>query len=293
MSESRYEITSVEGNRQRLDGGAMFGNAPKALWSRWVPCDEQNRIDLACRAFLIVDRARDRRILLETGIGAFFAPKLRDRYGVRGEGHLLLENLAALGVAPEEVDDIVLSHLHFDHAGGLLTPWVAGKAPSLVFPRARIIVGDVAWARAQTPHRRDHASFIPALVELLAASGRLVTVEAGEAHPLGDDFSFSLSEGHTPGQLLTELTTDEGSVAFAGDLIPGVVWMHPAITMGYDRFPELLVEEKERFLSRAHRRDTRLLFTHDAAVACAQVAVDAKGRYIAGETWATLSTLVL
>lgn len=292
MSE-KYLIYSVEGNRQRLDGGAMFGNAPKALWSRWVQVDELNRIDLACRAFLIVDQANDRRILLETGIGAFFEPKLRERYGVEEQDHRLLANLRARGVTPEQIDVVVLSHLHFDHAGGLLSAWSEDAPLSLVFPKARVLTSARAWQRAQQPHLRDRVSYIPELSVLLQASGRLELIEDDAAHPLGPDFCFSLSDGHTPGQLLTELTTEHGSVVFGGDLVPGAVWMNGALTLGYDRFPELLIDEKARFLARAREQKSLLLFTHDTQLAAASVALDDRGRYAAGETYRTLEGLTL
>src|SRR5687767_10211275 len=114
-------VYSVLGNSQKLDGGAMFGNAPKSLWQEWSPPDQQNRIDLACRALLIRELARS--ILFETGIGAFFEPKLRARYGVVEARHVLLDELSAIGLAPEQIAVVVLSHLHFDHAGGLLAPY--------------------------------------------------------------------------------------------------------------------------------------------------------------------------
>src|SRR6187455_474621 len=118
------KLSSVVGNSQRLDGGAMFGNAPRALWSRWIEPDELGRIPLSCRAFLVEDA--ERRVLIETGIGSFFEPSLRDRYGVQEERHVLLDSLAALGVESHTIDWVILSHLHFDHAGGLLAPYAAG-----------------------------------------------------------------------------------------------------------------------------------------------------------------------
>ena len=137
------KLWSIEGNRQRLDGGAMFGNVPQALWSRWFSPDTQNRIDLACRALLIRDDD-GRLILLETGISAFFEPKLKARFGVTSDTHVLLENLGAINVSPDEIDIVVLSHLHFDHAGGLLTPWSADSPYSLCFPKAQFLVSEKA-----------------------------------------------------------------------------------------------------------------------------------------------------
>ena len=163
----------VMGNSQKLDGGAMFGNAPKALWERWVSADNRNRIDLACRALLVLEP--DRRILFEAGIGAFFDPKLRDRFGVTDANHVLLDNLTALGIQHEDIDVVVLSHLHFDHAGGLLSAYQADEPLRLLFPNAHFVVSEAAFERAIKPHARDKASFIPTLNEQLSQSGRLST----------------------------------------------------------------------------------------------------------------------
>jgi glyoxylase-like metal-dependent hydrolase (beta-lactamase superfamily II) len=270
-------LTSVLGNSQRLDGGAMFGNAPKAMWEKWIPPDERNRIPLACRCLVVRDRSRT--ILLETGIGAFFEPALRERYGVVESEHMLLKSLAAIGVTPDKVDVVVLSHLHFDHAGGALAKFEAGQQPKLVFPRATYVVGAEAWQRAVAPHARDRASFIPGLTNLLASSGRLELAASDRAAALGDGFRFHRSSGHTPGLLLTEIDMPGGPVLFAADLIPGKAWVHLPITMGYDRYPELLIDEKATLLGDLEKRGGRLFFTHDPEFAISKVVKDDKGRF--------------
>ncbi len=272
-------IQAVLGNSQKLDGGSMYGNCPRAVWAAWSAPDALDRIDLACRAMLVRDGSR--LVLCETGIGAFFEPKKRERYGVQEERHVLLESLRALGVSDADVDVVILSHLHFDHAGGLLAPYETGAAPRLLFPKAKLAVGKAAFARARSPHARDKASFIPELPGLLEASGRLMIVD-GPTHPvLGDGWRFHWSDGHTPGLMITEVETDRGPVAFASDMIPGAPWMHLPITMGYDRFPELLIDEKAKLLGDLFARRGSVFFTHDPKVAVATVARDANGRYSA------------
>jgi glyoxylase-like metal-dependent hydrolase (beta-lactamase superfamily II) len=272
-------LTSILGNSQRLDGGAMFGNAPKPVWQAWAPPDERNRIALATRALLVRDGGRS--VLCEAGIGAFFTPKLQDRYGVVEPGHVLLGSLQARGVAPGDIDVVVLSHLHFDHAGGILTAYEAGREPALVFSRARFVVGRTAWERAKRPHVRDRASYIPEIVALLEASGRLEIVAGDTSETLGAGYRFHVSHGHTPGMLLTEVAMPAGPVVFAGDLIPGTPWVHLPITMGYDRYPELLIDEKLALLEGLVARNGRLFYTHDPHTAISFVGRDGAGRFSA------------
>ena len=279
------KLWSILGNSQKLDGGAMFGNAPRALWERWMAVDAHNRIDLACRALLASPLA-GKTVLFETGIGAFFAPALRERYGVVEDRHMLLESLGRAGFSHEDVDVVVLSHLHFDHAGGLLAPWAEGRAPELLFPNATFVVGTRHWQRALHPHPRDRASFIPELPALLEASGRLELVEGDCSHALGNTVRFHHSDGHTPGLMLAEIAGPEtvdgrphGGVVFCADLIPGRPWVHVPITMGYDRNAELLIDEKRAFLEDKLVRNVRLFFTHDPGCALAQVVRDEKGRF--------------
>ena len=281
-------LTSILGNSQRLDGGAMFGNAPKALWSRWITPDERNRIPLACRCLLVQEPGRN--LLFEAGVGAFFEPKMADRFGIVESEHVLLSSLGRLGLSHEDIDVVVLSHLHFDHVGGLLSPWQEGEESKLLFPNAQFVVGAEAWERAQAPHPRDRASFIPSLNRQLAESGRLEAVAGERSEVLGEGYRFHRSEGHTPGLLLTEIATESGPVVFAADLIPGVPWVHLPITMGYDRYPERLIDEKTALLADLVSRSGRLFYTHDPEVAMSKVSLDERGRYSATEPMKELVT---
>jgi len=279
------KLWSILGNSQKLDGGAMFGNAPRALWSRWSPPDEHGRIDLACRALLAAPLA-GRTVLFEAGIGAFFEPKLRERFGVVEDRHVLLDSLAQAGFRPEDIDVVVLSHLHFDHAGGLLAPWAEGQGPSLVFPNATYLVGRRHFERARAPHDRDRASFIADLPGLLEATGRLELVDGERSETLGDAVRFHFSDGHTPGLMLAEIVGPadatgrrHGGVVFCADLIPGRPWVHVPITMGYDRNAELLIDEKKALLEDMLARDVHLYFTHDPGCALARVVRSPEGRF--------------
>lgn len=279
----KAQISAVEGNRQWLDGGAMFGNAPRPMWEAWIAPDAQGRIPLATRALLI--ETDNKKILCEAGIGAFFEPKLAVRYGVENyPEHLLLRNLAALGVQPEEIDFVILSHLHFDHAGGLLPAYAEMQKANwdFVFPKARFVVGEEAWARALNPHSRDKASFLPQLNEKLQASNRLVIIGENGLPPaqLPEGFQFWRSDGHTPGQLHTLFFGPKESVVFAGDLVPGGAWVHVPITMGYDRYAELVIDEKKVFYSQVLQHSHWMFFTHDASVACAQLKLQESGKFV-------------
>ncbi|MGS2717576.1 MBL fold metallo-hydrolase [Eionea flava] len=270
---------AVEGNTQCLDGGAMFGNAPKAMWQQWCKADEKNRIHLATRA-LLVEFNNGKTALFEAGVGAFFDPKMKERFAVQETEHVLLENLEDIGCPHDTIDYVILSHLHFDHAGGILSPWKEDEALSLLFPHAEFFVSKKQWERANNPHARDRASYIPDMLSLLSDSGRLFLVE-GETHPvLGEHVRFHYSDGHTPGLMLAELATPQGPMIFCSDLIPGMAWVHHAITMGYDRYPEQVIDEKMALLDDLVKRNGSLFFTHDEKVSRARIEKNEKGRFI-------------
>ena len=207
-------------------------------------------------------------------------------------GEDVASRLDSIGRNPEKLDFLINSHLHFDHAGGLLAPWQAGAPPKLLFPNAKFIVGRECWERAQKPHPRDRASFIPELPALLQASGRLEVIEGDQSPTLGPQVRFEYSHGHTPGLLLSTIGGEHG-VTFCADLIPGRPWVHVPITMGYDRYPELLIDEKTKFLDDKLARGVRLFFTHDAECAMASVTRDANQRFGVTDVMAEVNELAL
>lgn len=273
FAEIRMKLISLNGNSQKLDAGAMFGNAPKALWSRWVKVDQLNRMQISCRCLLASD-FHGKNVLFETGIGAFFEPHLKQRFGVTEDRHVLLDSLLDHGFTHEDIDVVVLSHLHFDHAGGLLTAFEEGQNTELLFPNAQFLVSAKHWQRAVHPHPRDRASFIPHLNELLKLSDRLHLVYDNH-HDLLPGVKFEFTDGHTPGMMHSIIS----DLVFCADLIPGKSWIHIPITMGYDRYPELVIDEKSKFLKSHCDKHHRLFFTHDPEIAVAGIESN-NGKYL-------------
>ncbi|WDP93229.1 MAG: MBL fold metallo-hydrolase [Desulfobacter sp.] len=274
----------------KLDGGSMFGNAPKALWASWMPADGRNMIDIASKSLLV--RTPSHNILFETGAGAYLDPKMRQRFQISDSRHLLLDALAEKGLDHRDISHIVLSHLHFDHAGGLLAPWEAGREGlELLFPNARLIVGETHFHRAMTPHSRDRASFIPGLAGMLKETGRLDLYRDGERMDLdGVEIEFTESHGHTPGMLVSWIRIGHRNFVFTGDLIPAHPWVNLPITMGFDRFPEGLVDEKKKCLDRAMEARALLIFPHDPVCDAAGLDYDAnKDRILPAELLSGIS----
>ena len=271
-----FKLISIEGNSLKLDAGNMFGHVPQALWSKWYTADKLNRIRISCRSLLVHDNGKN--ILFDVGVGAYLNPELKQRYGIENK-HILLESLAKHGLTYKDIDFIVLSHLHFDHIGGLLSKWHNNYKPTLLFPNAHFLVSEKSWHRANNPHIYDKASFAPEINELIANSGRLKIV--ADANLLGPKYRFHFSDGHTPGLISTEINTKNGTVIFTSDLIVGTHWVHLPISTYYDRAPEMATNEKEKLLIHAMNVNARLFYFHDPNTTISDIKQDETGRFYA------------
>ncbi len=271
MKHGDYQVDLVEAGRLGLDGGAMFGIVPRPLWERHAPPDDRNRIRLAMRCLLL--RGRGRTVLVDTGMGHKADSAFREIYAVDHAHSALVPSLAALGVAPADVTDVLLTHLHFDHGGGTTERGEDG-AMRLVFPEAAHHVQrrHWEWAHAST---REAASFLPENLAPLAASGRLVLHDGpGEVLP---GIETVVVDGHTRGQQLPLLHGPEGTLFYPADLVPTAAHVPLLWGMAYDIEPLATIEEKTRLLTRAADEGWTLVFEHDPAVATARVEATVKG----------------
>ncbi len=273
------KITSIPGHSFRLDGGSMFGNAPKEMWKKWFRADRKNRIRLGSRALLL--STGEMNILFETGIGCSYEPNVLDRFAIDKEETGITGNLKKAGFHEDEIDYVIISHLHFNHLGGLISKQKTGKTGwRFHFPRARYIFSLENFTHAEEPHPGDRSSFIEGITHDLKKTGRLLLVNEEKTHELGDFIEFHYTAGHTPGQLHSIIDTGKGKVLVAADLIPGIPWINLPITMGFDRFSEKLIDEKKVILDRAIDEKWLIFYTHDPSVAVSEISRDNRGRYI-------------
>lgn len=257
MTIGPYELTSIETGRFALDGGAMFGVVPWVFWSKTNPPDDRQRITLAARCLLI--RGDGRTILVDNGNGDKWNAKLKDIYRLDTEHSDLLRSLAAAGVAPEEVTDVILTHLHFDHAGGS-TRMVNGS-PEPVFVNAVHHVQRAHWECSQDPTDRDRASFMKDDFMVLKERGMLRFVD-GEQE-LFPGISVLVCNGHTTAQQLPKITDGRTTLLFLCDLVPTTSHLPFPYVMGYDLRPLTTLEEKKRVLPQAEKEGWVLFFEHD------------------------------
>src|SRR5688572_11578 len=209
-----FELRLVNGGDFRLDGGAMHGVVPKTLWSRLVSCDAENRCSYSTQCLLV--EGRGRRVLIETGNGDKFSPRDKERYGIDHD-RSIAHNLRALGVEAESIDQVIMTHLHFDHSGGTTRAIAGGHAP--VFARARHVIQRREWHDATHPHERNRASYLDENLRPIEAAGLLELVD-GEAE-VAPGIRVLPTPGHTAGHQSVVLSDGHGHhVIFFGDVIP-------------------------------------------------------------------------
>ncbi len=263
MRVGRWEIASVLDGFFALDGGAMFGIVPRPLWERRMAPDPQNRVRLASRCLVARDRAAGRVLLVDDGIGEKWDAKRAGLYAIDRSAGGIDAGLARLGLSRADVTDVLLTHLHFDHAGGTTRRGPDGGL-ELSFPRATHHVQRRQWQLAHAPSEKDAGSYVAQDFELLQHSNLLHLVE-GEAE-LFRDVELIVSEGHTVDQQLPRFHGDGTHVTFCGDLVPTHAHLRPSWVMAYDAAPVTTIEEKKVLLAEALEDDGVLFFEHDPAM---------------------------
>lgn len=270
-------VHSLSDGTIALDGGAMFGVVPRTLWQRGLKADDKHRVHLAMRSWLVVDG--ERRILVDDGAGDDWEALEADRFGLSLTAPRLEASLAAVGLGPDDITDVVLTHLHFDHAGGTGTTQAGLK--TLRFPKATHWLQRAHWDWAHHPSDKDAGSFRRADLELLERSGKLELLDGPTE--LVPGFHLFLSDGHTRALQLVRLSDGGQNAFFVGDLIPTTAHLRPAWVAAYDLEPLKVIEEKKALLAKAFAQRAWLFFQHDPKVECCTVVGDGAGGAQLGE----------
>ncbi len=272
----------------KLDGGAMFGIIPKPLWSKHIPADEFNRIQLSLRVMLI--QTDSRNILVDTGIGDYHGEKFEDRFGIVGRENPLIDALrTTFNLGPEDITDLIVTHLHFDHVGGLGTDRPEHRT---VFPEATLHLHRQHYDYALNPTLRDsgsfHKQYFRPLIEHAVDAGKVNWLEGEEGRILQDgedELFFRCSHGHTPWLVHPY---DEKFIYMA-DLVPTSAHIPVPWVMGYDIAPGQTTRDKVRFYDAIAREDLTMIFEHDMKVWGAKIAKKSASEYAARETFPVTS----
>lgn len=257
------KLYSIPTGNLKLDGGAMFGVVPKSLWSKNYPADENNLCNWAMRCLLVVDG--DRKILIDNGIGSKQDEKFLKHYYLNGED-TLESSLAKLGYTKDDITDMFLTHLHFDHTGGSIE-WNEDKSKLVpAFKNATYWVSRAQWKWATEPNNREKASFLAENILPMEESGQLKIVdEEGELFP---NFMVKIFNGHTDGQMIPHIKYKGRTVVYMADLLPSTVHIPIPWVMAYDTRPLITLEEKAVFYKEAVANDYILFFEHDIYHEC-------------------------
>lgn len=279
----QYRLYTIETGSFRLDGGAMFGVVPRPLWESRIAPDERNRIRLAMRCLLL--ESSDRLILIDNGLGHKYTEKFAGLYAVDHTESTLARSLAAVGFGTDEVTDVVLTHLHFDHAGGS-TERVNDRL-DVVFSNARHHVQRLQWATAVAPNPREAPSFLEENLKPIAESGRLELLDGEQS--IFPGVTVRPVHGHTSAMQIVQIADETQTLVFVADLLPTSHHFGASWTMAYDVRPLESIAEKETFLAKAAKHGWSLFFEHDPVVAVTNVAETERGfRAIEARTLAEL-----
>lgn len=261
LSFGPFHLYTIETGRFRLDGGAMFGVVPKPLWSRQIDVDDKNRILMAMRCLLITSENSDRVYLIDNGCGTKFDDKFESIYQLDQEHSSLLRSLEYHGFKPEDVTDIIFTHLHFDHCGGTTYYDNDGELKHR-FPNANYHVTEKHLNTALNPNAREKASFLPDNIKPIAEWNKLHIVP--EQHTFEKGLAAIPVNGHTTSQQLPKITAEGKTLVFMADLLPTHVHLPLPWVMGYDMYPVKTLNEKEQILEQAIEEDWYLYMEHDA-----------------------------
>ncbi len=258
----------------KLDGGAMFGVVPKSLWSKTNPADQNNLCNWAMRCLLIEDG--NRLALIDNGIGHKQDAKFYSHYFLNGND--TLENsLKLAGFNADDVTDMFLTHLHFDHCGGSIKHNKDKTGFETTYKNATYWSNKEHWEWATKPNVRERASFLKENILPIHESGQLKFIDGESSKQLGDNISISYMRGHTDAMMLPRIQYKGKTIVFMADLLPSVGHIPLPYVMGYDTRPLLTMSEKELFLNLAAKEEFVLFFEHDSVNECCTVQHTDKG----------------
>lgn len=267
------KISIIDAGNFKLDGGAMFGVVPKTIWQKMVPADENNLCSWKMRCLLVEDK--DRLVLIDTGMGDKQAQKWQNFYFRHGDGDLI-KSIRDAGYHENEVTDVLLSHLHFDHCGGAVC-WNSSKdAYRLTFPNAKYWTHSLHWESAMKPNPREKATFLTENLQTIIESGQLNFIEQIQ-NPLGDKFEFIYTDGHTEKMIMPIINYTDQKIIFAADTIPSFAHIHVPYCMSYDVRPLQTMHEKSLILDRIVKENILLLFDHDVVNEVAEIEITDRG----------------
>lgn len=265
------QLYSIETGNLKLDGGAMFGVVPKVMWSKKYPADENNLCNWSMRCLLIVDG--DRKILIDNGIGDKQDEKFLRHYYLNGD-FSLESSLAKYGFTTDDITDMVLTHLHFDHCGGSIKYNDEGKLVP-AFKNATYWTTKAQFEWATNPNRREKASYLKENILPIQESGQLKLIEEeGEFIP---NIYAKIFNGHTDGQLIPHIKYKGKTIAFMADLLPAAAHVPIAWVIAYDTKPLISLKDKERFYKEALEENVILFFEHDIYNECCSIEMTEKG----------------